>query len=285
MASGNGVPQQVGMAGPQTMQPGQPIQTSVSRSGPLFTPGTGVAGGQANDLFAKRTPTPQSGPKLSPPAGGGGKAGGIPQQPSVGGSRSEPFSHAGSGYSYDDYDPATNTVRHNQSGIAGNTDMGRVSVADLMNPENVRARSKPFDPAKGPQFSFDPRGTYYDEGFASAFNQYQNQAQPAASPMPAGGGVADGAQMPSQDYMRMLRDFQTQGGSVGENATKKLAEAQAIIDANQSQPVAGSGGNQQQQQQQAPNINQSAARGIQGAMAGAAREMNYRPMNVSRVLM
>jgi hypothetical protein len=42
--------------------------------------------------------------------------------------------------------------------------------------------------------------------------------------------------MPSQDYMRMLRDFQTQGGSVGENATKKLAEAQAIIDANQSQP-------------------------------------------------
>jgi hypothetical protein len=217
---------------------------------------------------------------LSPPAGGGGKAGGIPQQPSVGGSRSEPFSHAGSGYSYDDYDPATNTVRHNQSGIAGNIDMGRVSVADLMNPENVRARSKPFDPAKGPQFSFDPRGTYYDEGFASAFNQYQNQAQPAASPMPAGGGVADGAQMPSQDYMRMLRDFQTQGGSVGENATKKLAEAQAIIDANQSQPVAGSGGNQQQQQQQAPNINQSAARGIQGAMAGAAREMNYRPMNV-----
>jgi hypothetical protein len=40
------------------------------------------------------------------------------------------------------------------------------------------------------------------------------------------------------------------------------------------------GGNQQQQQQQAPNINQSAAAGIQGAMAGAGREMNYRPMNV-----
>ena len=57
-----------------------------------------------------------------------------------------------------------------------------------------------------------------------------------AGPIPTGRGVADGVQMPSQDYMRMLRDFQTQGGSVGENATKKLAEAQAIIDANQSQP-------------------------------------------------
>jgi hypothetical protein len=48
--------------------------------------------------------------------------------------------------------------------------------------------------------------------------------------------------MPSPDYMRMLRDFQTQGGSVGENATKKLAEAQAIIDQLQAQPAAGSGG-------------------------------------------
>ena len=116
------------------------------------------------------------------------------QQPAAGGSRlalnmgmpgfvdqSQPFSYAGSGYSYDDYDPATNTVRHNQSGIAGNIDMGRVSVADLINPENVRARSKPFDPAEGPpQFSFDPRGTYYDEDFASSFNQFQNQTQPAA---------------------------------------------------------------------------------------------------------
>ena len=134
MASGNGVPQQVGMAGQQRMQPG-PISPSQVNYGPSVTQPPGqrpapqdkyemdVVGGPVeppSHLFAKRTPTPQSGPKLAPPAGG------IPQQPSVGGSRSEPFSHVGRGYSYDDYDPATNTVRHNQSGIAGNMDMGRV---------------------------------------------------------------------------------------------------------------------------------------------------------------
>ena len=73
-----------------------------------------------------------------------------------GGNQSQPFSYTGSNYSYNDYDPVTNTVRHNQSGIAGNMDMGRVSVADLMN----------------------------NRGFASSFNQFQNQAQPAAG----GGG-------------------------------------------------------------------------------------------------
>ena len=116
-----------------------------------------------------------------------------------GGNQQQPFSYVGSGYRYDDYDPATNTVSHNQSGIAGNMDMGRVSVADLMN----------------------------DEGFAGAFNQFQNQAQPAA-------------------------------GSGGNQ---------------QQQPAAGGGGKAGGRVQQAPNINQSAARGIQGAMAGAAREM------------
>jgi len=83
---------------------------------------------------------------LQPPL----QAGGVPQQPSVGGLRNEPFSYVGSGFSYDDYDPATNTVRHNQSGIAGNMDMGRVRVADLMN----------------------------NKDFASSFNQFQNQSQP-----------------------------------------------------------------------------------------------------------
>ena len=67
-----------------------------------------------------------------------------------GGNQQQPFSYVGSNFIYDDYDPATNTVRHNQSGIAGNMDRGRVSVADLMN----------------------------DEGFASSFNQFQNQTQP-----------------------------------------------------------------------------------------------------------
>ena len=43
------------------------------------------------------------------------------------------------------------------------------------------------------------------------------------------------APLPNADYIRMLKDFQAEGGVVGENATKKLAEAQAIIDANQAQ--------------------------------------------------
>jgi hypothetical protein len=38
--------------------------------------------------------------------------------------------------------------------------------------------------------------------------------------------------MPNADYMRMLTDFQAEGGVVGQNATKKLQEAQAIINAN-----------------------------------------------------
>ena len=79
-----------------------------------------------------------------------------------GGNQSQPFSYVGSGYRYDDYDPATNTVSYNQSGIGGNMDMGRVSVADLMNPENVRDRNNPFS-------------TSYNEDFASSFNQFQNQ--------------------------------------------------------------------------------------------------------------
>jgi hypothetical protein len=87
------------------------------------------------------------------------------------------------------------------------------------------------------------------------FNPYQQQLGNTAegpygggllkadfAPEQVGSGTTDGLQMPSPDYMRMLRDFQTQGGSVGENATKKLAEAQAIIDQLQAQPAAGSGG-------------------------------------------
>ena len=35
------------------------------------------------------------------------------------------------------------------------------------------------------------------------------------------------SQMPNPDYLRMLQDFQKQGGVVGQNATKKLEEAQA----------------------------------------------------------
>jgi hypothetical protein len=87
------------------------------------------------------------------------------------------------------------------------------------------------------------------------FNPYQQQLGNTAegpygggllkadfAPEQVGSGTTDGLKMPSSDYMRMLRDFQAQGGSVGENATKKLAEAQAIIDQLQAQPAAGSGG-------------------------------------------
>ena len=87
----------------------------------------------------------------------------------------------------------------------------------------------PQMPAQMPQMPYQtqPAAGPLGSGIGTSVN---------AGPIPTGRGVADGVQMPSQDYMRMLRDFQTQGGSVGENATKKLAEAQAIIDANQSQP-------------------------------------------------
>jgi hypothetical protein len=87
----------------------------------------------------------------------------------------------------------------------------------------------PQMPAQMPQMPYQtqPAAGLLGSGIGTSVN---------AGPIPTGRGVADGVQMPSQDYMRMLRDFQTQGGSVGENATKKLAEAQAIIDANQSQP-------------------------------------------------
>jgi hypothetical protein len=87
----------------------------------------------------------------------------------------------------------------------------------------------PQIPAQMPQMPYQtqPAEGLLGSGIGTSVN---------AGPIPTGRGVADGVQMPSQDYMRMLRDFQTQGGSVGENATKKLAEAQAIIDANQSQP-------------------------------------------------
>jgi len=104
MASGNGVPQQVGMAGQQRMQPG-PISPSQVNYGPSVTEPPGQrpvpqdenvmnVGGPVrppSDLIVKRTPTPQSGPKLAPPVmpqvldsagrpGGGGKAGGRVQQ-------------------------------------------------------------------------------------------------------------------------------------------------------------------------------------------------------------
>ena len=80
------------------------------------------------------------------------------------------------------------------------------------------------------------RGEAYPVGMAGPQGQLTNQGGFFnTQPQQATG-------MPSPDYMRMLRDFQTQGGSVGENATKKLAEAQAIIDQLQAQPAAGSGG-------------------------------------------
>ena len=98
MASGNGVPQQVGMAGPQRMQPGSYGPSVTQPPGQLPAPQDGlvrdVAGGPAEPpsnfgSLGKRTPTPQSGPKLSAPvmpqvldqsSGGGGKAGGRVQQ-------------------------------------------------------------------------------------------------------------------------------------------------------------------------------------------------------------
>ena len=46
-------------------------------------------------------------------------------------------------------------------------------------------------------------------------------------------------------------------------------------------PNPGSGGGKGGGSAQPPNINQSAARGIQGAMAGAGREMMYQPLNVN----
>ena len=97
---------------------------------------------------------------------------------------------------------------------------------------------------------YDAMGRYIPDqmGMAGPQGQLTNQGGFFNTQLPqqigntAGSGTTDGLQMPSPDYMRMLRDFQTQGGSVGENATKKLAEAQAIIDQLQAQPAAGSGG-------------------------------------------
>jgi hypothetical protein len=74
-----------------------------------------------------------------------------------------------------------------------------------------------------------------------------------------------------------LKQDPTQGG-VTPNDTARTNQPQVPP---QGQPVGGGGKTGGvPQQQQAPNINQSAAAGIQGAMAGAGREMNYRPMNV-----
>ena len=56
---------------------------------------------------------------------------------------------------------------------------------------------------------------------------------PSLYPSHTTGQNATLSAMPNADYMRMLTDFQAEGGVVGQNATKKLEEAQAIIAANQ----------------------------------------------------
>jgi lysozyme family protein len=106
--------------------------------------------------------------RLFPVQATGGLATPLPTQAQG----TNPFSYAGSGYSYSDYDPVTNTVSHNMSGIAGNIDAGRVSVSDLTNPENVRN---------------------YNEDFANAFNQYQNQAN-----VNTGGNTGFATPLPTQ---------------------------------------------------------------------------------------
>jgi len=58
--------------------------------------------------------------------------------------------------------------------------------------------------------------------------------------------------MPNADYMRMLTDFQAEGGVVGQNATKKLQEAQAIINANAGGGSPGFYNNQATQTTQYP---------------------------------
>ena len=113
--------------------------------------------------------------------------------------------------------------------VPPNSDLSMTSPFQIPLTSMPQMPQLPQLPAQMPQMPYQtqPAEGLLGSGIGTSVN---------AGPIPTGRGVADGVQMPSQDYMRMLRDFQTQGGSVGENATKKLAEAQAIIDANQSQP-------------------------------------------------
>ena len=134
--------------------------------------------------------------------------------------------------------------------VPPNSDLSMTSPFQIPLPSMPQMPQLPQLPAQMPQLPSQlPQLPSQLPQLPAQMPQMPYQTQPAegllgsgigtsvnAGPIPTGRGVADGVQMPSQDYMRMLRDFQTQGGSVGENATKKLAEAQAIIDANQSQP-------------------------------------------------
>jgi len=82
------------------------------------------------------------------------------------GTGQNPFSFSQGTITYSDYDPITNTIGKSTGGIAGNIDEGRQNVADLINSANV------FQ-GDGVQ---NLNNAYYNEEFANAFNQYQNQA-------------------------------------------------------------------------------------------------------------
>ena len=79
-----------------------------------------------------------------------------------------PFSFTQGTTVYGDYDPATNTMLSQTGGVAGMMNNGRVSVADLMNPDNVFQSGGSDDPFA----PISALGTYYNEDFTNAFNNY-----------------------------------------------------------------------------------------------------------------
>lgn len=92
-----------------------------------------------------------------------------------------PFSFTQGTTGYSDYDPVTNTMLSQTGGVAGMINNGRVSVADLMNPDNVFQSGGSDDPFA----PISALGTYYNEDFTNAFNKYYPNYN---SGQPQGGG-------------------------------------------------------------------------------------------------
>ena len=124
----------------------------------------------------------------------------------------------------------------------------------------------------------DLSGKFTDQGPMTQFPSGDDRAL-GFPPLPPGGFPPPGGPSTDQGPVMQGDPMDVPGQNPGQApGTGTIPNAGDFTGQN---PNPGSGGGKGGGSAQPPNINQSAARGIQGAMAGAGREMMYQPLNVN----
>ena len=137
--------------------------------------------------------------------------------------------------------------------------------------------------SQGPSGSYTDMGPYSggitgDQGPMTQFPSGDDRAL-GFPPLPPGGFPPPGGPSTDQGPVMQGDPMDVPGQNPGQApGTGTIPNAGDFTGQN---PNPGSGGGKGGGSAQPPNINQSAARGIQGAMAGAGREMMYQPLNVN----